>query len=105
MKSRKNSRALVVGAVASTLLILAGVVLVVLHPRSAIGQAPSGSRSGNRAQAVGARSSSPAAHPGSSPATADPRRSRPAHALAWKVIGTYPGHNGINGTDPSYIAQ
>ena len=103
MKSGKSARALVVAAVASTLLILAGVVLVVLHPRPAAGQAPSGSRSGNRAQAVGARSSSPAPHPDGPPATADPRRSRSAQPLAGKVIGIDPGHNGANGTDPSYI--
>ena len=105
MKSGKSAKALVVAAVAGTLLILAGVVLVVLQPRPAAGQAPSGSRSGNRAQAVGARSSSPAAHPDSSPATADPRRSRSARPLAGKVIGIDPGHNGANGTDPSYIDQ
>ena len=114
MKSGKSGRALVVAAAASTLLILAGVALVVLHPRPAAGQAPSGSRSGNRAQAVGARSSSPAAHPDSPPATADPRRttpaartrrSRSAQPLAGKVIGIDPGHNGANGTDPSYIDQ
>jgi N-acetylmuramoyl-L-alanine amidase len=93
--------------VASALLIFAGVVLIVLHPRPAAGQAASGS--GHRAQAVGARSSAPQGHPDSPPATADPRRTtpaprnRPSRPLAGKVIGIDPGHNGANGTDPAYI--
>jgi N-acetylmuramoyl-L-alanine amidase len=108
-KSAGARPALVAVAVASALLILAGVVLIVLHPRPAAGQAASGSGAGHRAQAVGARSSSPAAHPDSPPATPDPRRTtpaprnRPARPLAGKVVGIDPGHNGANGTDPSYI--
>jgi N-acetylmuramoyl-L-alanine amidase len=97
-------------AVASALLVIAGVVLIVLHSRSSAGQAASGR--GHRAQAVGARSNSPAPHPDSPSATADPRRTthaprtrrtQPARPLAGKVIGIDPGHNGANGTDPSYI--
>ena len=112
MKSGKSAGArpaLVAVAVASALLILAGVVLIVLHPRPAADQAASGSGPGHRAQAVGARSSSPAAHPDSPPATPDPRRTtpaprnRPARPLAGKVVGIDPGHNGANGTDPSFI--
>ena len=117
MKSGKRARArparvTVAVAVASALLVLAGVVLVVLHPRPAAGQAASGSRPGHGDQALGARSSSPAARPDSPPATADPRRTTPAprarrtrsaRPLAGKVIGIDPGHNGANGTDPSYI--
>jgi N-acetylmuramoyl-L-alanine amidase len=99
-------------AVASALLVLAGVVLIVLHPWPAAGQAASGSGPGHRAQALGAPSGSPAAHSDSPPATADPRRTapaprsrrtRPPRPLAGKVIGIDPGHNGANGTDPSYI--
>jgi N-acetylmuramoyl-L-alanine amidase len=117
VKSGKRARArparvTVAVAVASALLVLAGVVLVVLHPRSAAGQAASGSRPGHGDQALGTRSSSPAARPDSLPATADPRRTTPAprarrtrsaRPLAGKVIGIDPGHNGANGTDPSYI--
>ena len=110
MKSGKSARArpaLVAVALASALLIFAGIVLIVLHPRPAAGQAASGS--GHRAQAAGARSSSPEGHPDSPSATADPRRTataprnRPARPLAGKVIGIDPGHNGANVTDPSYI--
>jgi N-acetylmuramoyl-L-alanine amidase len=96
-------------AVASALLVLAGVVLIVLHRWPAAGQAASGSGPGHRAQAVGARSSPSAARPDSPPATADPRRTTPAprngpaRPLAGKVIGIDPGHNGANGTDPSYL--
>jgi N-acetylmuramoyl-L-alanine amidase len=108
-KSAGPRPAVVAVAVASALLVLAGVVLIVLHPWPAAGQAASGP--GHRAQALGAPSGSPAARP-DSPATADPRRTtpaprtrrtRPPRPLAGKVIGIDPGHNGANGTDPSYI--
>jgi len=106
---------LVVAAAVGVLLVIAGAVLVLMHPRPAASQAASGSRPRHPAQAIGAHSSSPAARPDSSSATADPRRTTPAprrttrngpaRPLAGKVIGIDPGHNGANGTDPSYIDQ
>lgn len=108
-RARRARPALIAGAVVGALLVLAGVVLIVVHPRSAAGQTASGSRPGHPAQAAGARTSSPAARPDPAPATTEPRRTtpapsaQPARPLAGKVIGIDPGHNGANGTDPSYI--
>ena len=92
-------------AVTGALLVVAGVLLAVVYLRPAAGQV-SGTRPGRTPRALGAHTSSPATHPGSPPATADPRRTTPAppaRPLAGKVIGIDPGHNGANGTDPSYI--
>lgn len=112
-RARKARPALVAAAVAGALLVIAGAVLAVMRPWPAAGQAASGSRP--RVQAAGARSRSPAARPDSPPATANPRRTTPAQRtrsprpagparpLAGKVVGIDPGHNGANGTDPSYI--
>jgi N-acetylmuramoyl-L-alanine amidase len=111
-KARKARPALVAAAVVGALLVIGGAMLAVLHPWSTAAQAASGSRPRHPAQAVGARSRLPTAHADSPPATADPHRSThaphaprtpPARPLAGKVIGIDPGHNGANGTDPSYI--
>jgi N-acetylmuramoyl-L-alanine amidase len=103
--SARGRPALAAAVVTGALLVVAGVVLAVVYLRPAAGHASS-ARPGRTPRALGAHTSSPAAHPDSPPATADPRRTTPAppaRPLAGKVIGIDPGHNGANGTDPSYI--
>jgi N-acetylmuramoyl-L-alanine amidase len=95
-----------VTAIAPRVLVAAACPTVLVCLLAVACGSPQPPVSGTRTGAAGDAAASPAAVRASDPATATPAASptpKAAKPLAGITVGIDPGHNGLNGTDPSFI--